>query len=325
MSALGSSFGSRRVAVTGGAGFIGSHLVDALVQAGARVTVIDNLCTGFREFVNRSSLVRLVEGDLLDQALLDRELAGHDFVFHFAANADVREGLVHPRKDTEQNLLCTQNLLEAMRANRVGAIAFASSGAVYGDATLLPTPEDAPFPLQTSLYGASKIAAEGLMSAYAFGYGIRVFIYRFVSMLGPRYTHGHVFDFWRKLRHDPTRLEVLGDGHQKKSYLHVTDGITGILTGIERAEVSPVHIFNLGHSDWLEVNASIAIICRELGVSPKLSYSGGDRGWVGDAPKVLLDASRLHALGWAPERSLEESVVETLRFLVANPYCDRRK
>src|SRR6187402_2344558 len=208
------------VVVTGGAGFIGSHLVDALIARGARVRVIDDLSTGFRGFLNPAA--ELCEFSLLDTARISAVFRGAQQVFHLAANADVRHGLAHPRKDIEQNLLATHNVLEAMREHGVSRIAFSSTGAVYGDTSLLPTPEDAPFPLQTSLYGASKVAAEALLSAYAHGYGFRVHIYRFVSMLGPRYTHGHVFDFWRKLKADPTRLEVLGDGKQRKSYLHVS-------------------------------------------------------------------------------------------------------
>jgi UDP-glucose 4-epimerase len=264
-----------------------------------------------------------VQGDLLDQSLLDGLLKGQDFVFHFAANADVKDGLLHPRKDVEQNLTATQNLLEAMRLNGVDRIAFSSTGALYGDAAVLPTPEDAPFPVQTSLYGASKVAAEGLLSAYAFGYGFRVWIFRFVSMLGPRYTHGHIFDFWRKLKKDPTRLEVLGDGKQRKSYLHVLDCVAAMLLAVEKSE-GPISILNIGHTDWIEVLESIRIICSELGVSPKLEFTGGERGWIGDAPKILLATERLRSLGWQPTRSLENSVRETLRFLIQNPYCDRR-
>lgn len=311
--------------VTGGAGFIGSHLVDTLVKRGARVTIVDNFTTGFQEFVNRTEAVKLVEGDLLDQGLLDRTMAGHDFVFHLAANADVKDGLLHPRKDVEQNIIATQNVLEAMRANGVKRIAFSSTGAAYGECDVLPTPETAPFPIQTSLYGASKVASEGLLTAYAFGYGFDVWIYRFVSMLGPRYSHGHVIDFWRQLRKDPTVLKVLGDGHQKKSYLHVQDCVDAILTSVEKADPAQnPNIFNIGHTDWIEVNESIAIIVKTMNVTPRLEYGGGIRGWIGDSPRILLDASKLRALGWKPTWTLEQSIVETVKFLDANPYCDRQ-
>jgi UDP-glucose 4-epimerase len=310
------------VLVTGGAGFIGSHVADRLIDAGAKVTIFDNLATGFREFVNPKAT--FVQADLLDQKAVDDAAAGKDFVFHLAANADIKEGLSHPRRDVEQNVIATQNVLEAMRKHGVKRIAFSSTGSVYGEHDVIPTPEDAPFPVQTSLYATSKVAAEGLLTSYAWGYGFRVYIYRFVSMLGPRYTHGHVFDFWKKLKKDPTRMEVLGNGHQLKSYLHVSDCVTAILTGIEKSKDDKITILNIGHDGWIEVNESIKIICRELKVTPELTYTGGVRGWVGDSPKILLKTDRLKALGWKPTRTIEESIVDTLRFLVENPYCDRR-
>lgn len=313
---------ARTAVVTGGAGFIGSQLVDALVERGVAVRIVDDFSTGFRQFVNPAA--ELCETSLLDFAQLRPVFAGVDLVFHLAANADVRHGLLHPRRDLEQNLLATHNVLEAMREHGVSRIAFSSTGAVYGDAAVIPTPEDAPFPVQTSLYGASKVAAEALLTAYAHGYGFRSSIFRFVSMLGPRYTHGHVFDFWRKLKRDPTRLDVLGDGQQRKSYLHVRDCVQALLLGVE-TQREPVRVLNIGHADWLSVTESIAIICQELGVSPALTFSGGQRGWVGDSPKILLDTQRLRALGWAPSVALPAAIVETLQFLEANPYCGERE
>jgi UDP-glucose 4-epimerase len=318
------NYANKKFAVTGGAGFIGSHMVDALAARGAHVTVVDDFSTGFREFVSKHENVKLVEGDLLDPEVPKRAFAGHDFVFHFAANADVRDGLKHPRKDIEQNTLATHNVLEACRAHGIKDFGFSSTGALYGDATVLPTPEDAPFPIQTSLYGASKVACEGLISAYAFGYGFRVYVYRFVSMLGPRYTHGHVADFYRQLLAHPDHLDVLGDGNQQKSYLHVSDCISAMLTIVEKSKMAnDVHIYNLGHTEWISVRESVGVICKELGITPKLNFAGGDRGWVGDAPKILLDTKRLRALGWSDTRSVADSVVDTLRFLKANPYALR--
>jgi UDP-glucose 4-epimerase len=318
------NWNGKHVLVTGGAGFIGSHIVDVMLSRGARVTAFDNLSTGFPEFVSppREKL-RLVEGDLLNQAAIDEAMRGVDFVFHLAANADIKDNLLSPRLCIEQNVLATQNVLEAMRASGVREIALSSTGSVYGDSNLMPTPEDAPFPVQTSLYATSKIAAEGLLTSYALGYGFKTWIFRFVSVLGPRYTHGHVMDFWRKLRRDPSRLEVLGNGKQLKSYLHVADCIGAILTAIEHAR-EPVNVFNLGHGYAIEVNQSIGIITRTMGVSPRLEYTGGDRGWVGDSPRILLDTTRIRALGWTPAKSIEESVVETLNFLVEHPFTDRR-
>jgi UDP-glucose 4-epimerase len=315
-------FSGKSVLVTGGAGFIGSHVADALVGLGARVTVVDNLSTGFRQLVPERA--RFVEADLTEERALDAVMPGQDFVFHFAANADVREGLLHPRRDVVQNILATQNVLEAMRAHGVKQVAFSSTGSTYGESEVIPTPEDAPFPIQTSLYGASKVAAEGLLSAYAWGYGFTVYIFRFVSMLGPRYSHGHVIDFYKKLKRDPTRLDVLGDGHQKKSYLHVLDCVRAMRLTIERSK-SPtnIHVTNIGHQDWLEVNESIRILCDELKLKPELCYTGGVRGWVGDSPKILLDTKRLRGLGWEPQRTIEESIRETIRAFEEQPFLLR--
>lgn len=313
----------KHVLVTGGAGFIGSHVTDSLLARGARVTVFDDFSTGFREFVPPRERLRVFEGTLLDQPRLDEVTRGVDFVFHLAANADIKDNLKEPRKCVEQNVVVTQNVLEAMRSAGVRDIAFSSTGSVYGDATTFPTPEDAPFPVQTSLYATSKVAAEGLLTSYALGFGFRTWIFRFASLLGPRYTHGHVMDFWRKLRSDPSRLEVLGDGHQRKSYLHVSDCLSAMLLAIESARAS-INVYNLGHTDTIEVNDSIAIVTRALGVRPRIEYTGGERGWVGDSPRIDLHTGRIRALGWRPTRSIEESVVETLGFLEVNPFAARR-
>jgi UDP-glucose 4-epimerase len=305
----------KHVLVTGGAGFIGSHVVDHLVARGAVVTVYDNFSTGQRDFVPERPRLTVVEGDLLDQAKLDGVMRGMDFVMHLAANADIKENLREPRRCVDQNIVATQNVLESMRGAGVREIAFSSTGSVYGEASLLPTPEDAPFPVQTSIYATSKVAAEGLLTSYALGFGFRAWIFRFVSLLGPRYTHGHVVDFWRALSRDPSKLHVLGNGKQKKSYLYVGDCVAAMLIAIERSRES-INIYNLGHSDWIDVNQSIAIIARTMGVSPALDYAGGERGWVGDSPKILLDTKRIESLGWKPTRGIEESVAETLKFLM---------
>ena len=313
----------KHVFVTGGAGFIGSHLVDSLLARGARVTVFDDFSTGFREYVPPRPGLRVVEGDLLDNARVTDAMRGADFVFHLAANADIKDNLIEPRKCIEQNTLATQSVLESMRAAGVRDIGFASTGSVYGEAAVIPTPENAPFPVQTSIYATSKVAAEGLLTSYALGYDLRTWIFRFVSVLGPRYTHGHVIDFWRKLKRDPTRLDVLGDGKQRKSYLHVTDCVSAMLAAVERATES-INILNLGHTEWMAVTDSIALITRAMGVSPRLYFSGGERGWVGDSPRILLDTARIRALGWMPTKTIDESILETLRFLAQNPFTERR-
>ena len=308
--------------VSGGAGFIGSNLVDRLLDVGHEVTVYDNLSTGllqFLEYARDFDRFRLVEGDLLDEGSLSEAIAGHEFVFHLAANADVRFGTEHPRRDLEQNTIVTNNVLEAMRKNGISKIAFASTGSVYGDTTVIPTPENAPFPIQTSLYAASKMAGEGLIAAYCGGFGFQSWIFRFVSILGERYTHGHVFDFYRKLKQNPSRLEVLGNGKQRKSYLYIQDCIDAMLFALEKSNES-VNVLNLGVDGYCEVNDSIGWICEELGVTPKLEYSGGDRGWIGDNPFIFLDTSKIRDLGWKPKLSIQDGVLKTIQYLKTNEW-----
>lgn len=308
--------------VTGAAGFIGSTLVDRLLDHGYRVIGIDNYSTGQRNFLEgalKNSNFCLVEIDLLDFGALEKAFFGGEFVFHLAANADVRFGVDYPRRDLEQNTIATYNVLEAMRANGIKKIAFSSTGSVYGEAAVIPTPEDGPFPIQTSLYGASKAACEGLISAYCEGFGLQSWIFRFVSILGERYTHGHIFDFYRKLMKDPTQLIVLGNGRQRKSYLYVQDCIDAILVAIHKAH-SKINIFNLGVNDFCEVNNSIGWISKELGLAPELKYTGGERGWIGDNPFIFLDTKRINSLGWCPKVSIEEGVIKTVQFLRANEW-----
>jgi UDP-glucose 4-epimerase len=308
--------------VTGGAGFIGSNLADRLLAAGHAVTVYDNFTTGQRQFLDQArehSRFRLIEGDLLDLPRLTEALAGHDFVFHLAANADVRFGTEHPRKDLEQNTIATFNVLEAMRANQVRRIGFSSTGSIYGEPDLFPTPEHAPFPTQTSLYGASKLAGEGLIAAYCAGFGFQAYIFRFVSILGERYTHGHVFDFYKKLLDNPRQIDVLGNGKQRKSYLYVQDCVDAILTVIERAH-EPVNIYNLGTAEYCHVDESLGWICAHLGVQPERRYAGGERGWIGDSPFIFLDTAKVRALGWQPKLSIRQGVIRTLEYLQANQW-----
>jgi UDP-glucose 4-epimerase len=258
-------------------------------------------------------------GDLLDEAAMKTAMAGCDMVFHLAANADVRFGTEHPRRDLEQNTIATYNVLEAMRANGVKRIGFSSTGSVYGQSPVIPTPEDGPFPMQTSLYGASKLACEGLISAYCEGFGFQSWIFRFVSILGERYTHGHVIDFYRQLKADPTRLRVLGDGKQRKSYLYVQDCLDAIEFAIARAD-APVNLFNLGVDGFCEVNDSIGWICQFMGVKPQIEYTGGDRGWIGDNPFIYLDTQRIRGLGWTPKHAIYQGVIKSVEFLQLNEW-----
>jgi UDP-glucose 4-epimerase len=312
-----------RCFVTGGAGFIGSNLVDRLLAIGHDVTAFDNLSTGqtaFLEDARRSPRFAFVEGDTLDAAALTNAMAGAGVVSHLAANADVRFGTEHPRKDLEQNTIATFNVLEAMRANGVRRIAFSSTGSIYGDSTVIPTPETAPFPVQTSLYGASKLAGEGLIEAYCEGYGFDGYIFRFVSILGERYSHGHIFDFYKSLRDNPAELRVLGNGLQRKSYLYVQDCIDAILTVMEKATGGKAQIFNLGTNEYCQVNDSIGWITGHLGIRPALNYTGGDRGWIGDSPFIFLDTAKVRSLGWEPKLSIQQGIIRTLEYLQANPW-----
>ena len=317
--------------ITGAAGFIGSTLVDRLLAHGVSVTGWDNLSTGHLRFLEgalRHPTFRLIEGDNLDERALSAAMRGSDLVFHLAANADIKDGWSHPRRDLEQNTIATFNVLEAMRANGIKRIAFSSTGSVYGEAMVTPdkpTPETDPFPIQTSLYGASKTAGEGLIAAYAEGGQIdEAYIFRFVSILGERYTHGHVFDFYQQLRDHPQLLHVLGDGTQRKSYLYVQDCINAMLhvtqTRTARDAAHHTQIYNLGTAEYVDVRQSIAVICQELGLQPELKFTGGNRGWIGDNPFIFLDTKKVRATGWKPALTIREALIRTLQWLQSNPW-----
>jgi UDP-glucose 4-epimerase len=311
--------------VTGGAGFIGSNLVDRLLSDGHRVVAYDNCSTGQLEFLAeamKNDRFRLIKGDILDLPALTSAMQGADVVFHLAANADVRFGPDHPRKDLDQNTIGTFNVLEAMRSSDARRMAFSSTGSIYGEPEIFPTPEDAPLPVQTSLYGASKLAGEGLIQAYCSSFGFQACIFRFVSILGERYSHGHVFDFYKQLQAHPDRLDVLGNGKQRKSYLSVEDCIEAMLLAIANMakSSSSVSIHNLGTNEYVEVDDSIGWICEYLGVSPERIYSGGERGWIGDSPFIFLDCSRIRSLGWQPKSSIRDGVTSTIQYLVQNQW-----
>jgi UDP-glucose 4-epimerase len=311
-----------RAFITGAAGFIGSTLADRLLRDGHTVIGYDNMSSGQDRFVAdavKSKSFELIRADILDADKLAAAMKGCDFVFHLAANADVRFGTHHPSRDLEQNTIGTFRVLDAMRIHGIKKIAFSSTGSVYGEAPVFPTPEDAPFPIQTSLYGAAKTAGEGLIQAFCEGFGMQGWIFRFVSILGERYSHGHVFDFYKSLRSDPSRLRILGNGKQRKSYLYVQDCVSAILTATEKAQ-DKVNIFNLGTDEYCEVNDSIGWICEALGIDPERQYTGGDRGWIGDNPFILLDCKRIRSLGWAPTLTIREGILKTLAYLKENTW-----
>jgi len=313
---------AKKFIVTGCAGFIGSSLVDRLLSLGHEVIGVDNFSTGQREFIEKamtSPHFQLLEIDLLDLLSLKKAFTGCEMVFHLAANADVRFGVNHPEKDLEQNTIATFNVLEAMRANDIKRIAFSSTGSIYGESTIIPTPENAPFPIQTSLYGSSKLAGEGLIQAYCEGFGFKSWIFRFVSILGERYTHGHVFDFYRKLLENPNELTVLGNGLQKKSYLYIQDCLDAILFCMDHFN-EKVNVINLGTNEYCQVKDSIGWITEHLGLKPALKFTGGERGWIGDNPFIFLDTKKLNEAGFKPQLSIKASIIKTLEYLIANKW-----
>lgn len=312
-----------RVFVTGAAGFIGSNLTDRLLGLGHSVVAYDNFSTGHEQFLaaaKKNPGFTLVRADTLDVDALTKSMVGCDLVVHLAANADVRFGTAHPLRDLQQNTIATVNILEAMRGNGIRRIATASSGSVYGEPDVFPTPETAPFPIQTSLYAASKVAAESFIQAYCEGFGFQSYIFRFVSILGERYTHGHIIDFYKQLHVHPAHLDVLGNGKQRKSYLYVQDCIDAILLALESAD-GKVNIFNLGTDEYCEVDDSIGWICDRLRLSPERRYGGGERGWIGDSPFIFLDCSRIRAFGWRPKLTIRDAVVRTVAFIDQNRWC----
>ena len=311
----------KKVVITGAAGFIGSNLVDSLLAQGIEVIGIDNLRTGRIEFLHNATLhsnFKLEVIDLYTSANLSDLFVGADAIFHFAANADVRFGADHPERDLEQNTIVTHKVLEAARIAGVKKFIFSSTGSVYGEAKVVPTPEDAPFPIQTSLYGASKLACEGLIAAYAESFGIQAWIFRFVSILGPRYTHGHVYDFYEQLMRHPSRLTVLGNGHQTKSYLHVSDCVGAINLSLGKFSNS-VNVINLGVNGYCEVRDSVRWITDEMGLNPEIIFGTESKGWIGDNPLIHLDTKKIENVGWKPKFTIEEGIRDTVRFLSSNP------
>lgn len=309
-----------RAFITGGAGFIGSNLADRLLKLGHEVVVYDNFSTGQQKFIEhnlKNQNYQLIEADILDAAYLTKSMRDCDFVFHFQANADVRGGIKNTRIDLEQNTIGTHNVLEAMKINDIKNLAFASSATIYGETDQIPTPENIS-PLQTSLYGASKYAAEAMIQAYCEYFEMKSWIFRFVSFMGPRYSHGVIFDFMKKLKKDPTTLHILGDGNQKKSYLHVADGVSAILTAIEKSQ-EKTNIFNLGNSEWINVIDLANIVCKTMELNDvKYTFEGGMRGWKGDTPFVHLDIKKIQSLGWKPEHSIESTITDTVIYLKQN-------
>ena len=314
--------------VTGGAGFIGSTFCDTALARGCQVVNFDDFSTGQEFFIQgalKNPHYKVVRGDIRSFEVLQQAIGDFkpNWVVHFAANADVRKGFQNPRKDLDYNTIGTYNVAEASRLSGVKNILFSSTGCVYGEPEVFPTPENVSFPEQTSLYGSSKVAGEGILSAYSKGYDLNAIVFRFVSILGARYTHGHVFDFVKKLKADPTQIEVLGDGNQTKSYLHIKDLMKGLWCAIDATEqkgIKGYQVFNIGHDDFMKVTENVKIIAKRMGLNPKLNFTGGVRGWIGDSPTVRLDTSKLKKLGWSVNHSIEQGVIDTVDALIENSH-----
>ena len=305
--------------VTGCAGFIGSNLVDILLDRKYKVIGVDNLRTGNKKnliLASRNKNFKFVKFDLLRRNKIEKIFSQNiDIIFHMAANADVRKGYHKPINDLKFNTILTFNILEEMRKRKIKKIVFCSTGSIYGETKQIPTPENANFPIQTSMYGASKLACEGLLQAYSEAYNIKSYIFRFVSILGPRYSHGHVIDFFRKLNKNKNKLNILGDGNQKKSYLHVYDCIKAILKVINYKKNKLVNVYNLGNKNYISVKQSVRIITKYLKLKPDLIFQNSKRGWVGDVPYILLDTQKIEKLGWKAKYSIKESIIHTLKYL----------
>jgi len=326
----------KNVIITGGAGFIGSHMADFLLAKGVRVKVVDNFSTGKMRFIEhnlQNPMFSYETADIKDQEALTKafctwgvEKQHYDIVFHFAANADVKGNVTNPTKCLHENGIGTSNVLEAMRANNIKKIVFSSTGSIYGEPEVFPTPEDAPFPIQTSMYGASKAYGEGLISAYCEAYGMQSWIYRFVSILGERYTHGVVFSFYQQLmlqqqNNESLQMIFLSDGTPRKSFLYVGDCISGIWHGVTHAN-NNVNIFNLGTDEEIVVRELGEILVHELRLQDNVTYQFGktQRGWIGDSPFIRLDIRKLQSLGWQPRCSIRDAIKKTAHYLRDNSW-----
>mgnify|MGYP005834714955 CR=1 FL=1 len=306
--------------VTGGAGFIGSHLVDELIKRGNHVTVVDNLSSGRMDFLKHhadSDRFRLVKADIAQDRFICDDFKGADMVYHLAANPDVKIGADNTKVHLKENVIATYNVLESMRLHGVRNIAFTSTSTVYGEAKVVPTPEDYGPLMPISLYGASKLSCEALISSYCHTFDMRSWLYRFANIIGSRGTHGVIFDFINKLRNDPDKLVILGNGKQSKSYLHISDCVDAMLYTVENSK-DQVNIFNIGSDDRLDVTSIARIVSDEMGLNGvKFEYTGGDRGWKGDVPFMGLSIDRIKSLGWKLEHNSEESVRLCVRSLLS--------
>jgi len=314
--------------ITGGAGFIASHLVDKLMESGDDVTVFDNLSSGKMDFIERhlnNHRFKFINGDLLDLPKVDRSIFGHDIVFHFAANPDARMGISQTDLDLKLETVATYNVLESMRKNDIKKIVFSSSGTIYGDTPVIPLPEDYGPVLPISLYGAGKVASEGLISAFCGTFNMQAWIFRFANIIGDRATHGVIYDFANKLLDDPHRLEILGNGTQEKPYLHVDDCVDGIIFVLKNSN-DEINLFNLGCDTSTSVSKIAQYVVEEMCLDKvEFKYSGGIRGWPGDVPQVRFNCNKINTLGWKARYTSDEAVRVAVKSIVKELGASRCK
>jgi len=307
----------KKIFITGGAGFIGSHLVSSLLKDGKNGTVYDSLAAGRREFLEENKKLLFIQADVLDNEKLNKEMKGHDFVFHLSANADIPKGNDRSEIDLKQTFLSTINVLEAMRKNKIKNMAFSSSSAVLGDPRVFPADENYGYCEPISLYGAAKLSSEAYISAYVNLFKINAWVFRFANIVGSRSTHGVIYDFIRKLRTNPKKLEILGDGNQTKSYLHVEDCVNAMLYVINHTREA-FNLYNISGHDTINVKRIAEIVTEEMKLKPKFLYTGTKGGWKGDVVRVQLGNNKIQSLGWKPIYNSEEAVRQAVRSLLEN-------
>ncbi len=301
------------ILVTGGAGFIGSHVVDRLVDDGYDVIVVDNLSSGNPDYVNPEAVFYRTDLNDFDGLMEIFRRHGIEEVWHIAANPDVRIGSENPDEIYRNNVYATYVLLEVMRRNDVKRIVFTSTSTVYGEAKVIPTPEDYPT-IPISIYGASKVACEAMIASYCHTFDMKAWIYRFANVIGKRSNHGVIYDFIMKLKRNPNELEILGNGEQNKSYIYISDCVDAMFFGLKADDW--INVFNIGSEDQIKVKRIAEIVCEEMGLNPVFKFTGGDRGWKGDVPVMLLSIERLKKLGWRPKYNSEQAVRKAVRDLL---------
>ena len=305
--------------ITGGAGFIGSNLVDRLISERHSVTVYDNFSSGNEEFIKypyNNHLFKYIKADLLDKEKIIKTMKGHNIVFHFAANPDIARSMVETDLDLRLGIIVTYNVVEAMRINNIKKIAYSSGSGIYGDVGLVETGENFGPLMPISMYGASKLGGEAIISAFCHMFDMKAWIFRFANVVGKRQTHGVGYDFIRKLKANTKKLEILGDGSQSKSYIYINDAIDAMLFVMEKSN-EKVNVFNIATDDYITVNEIAEVVIEEMGLKDvELIHTDGKRGWKGDVPIVRFDLTKIHNLGWKAKYNSHEAVLKSVKLLL---------